>query len=63
MENEKHDIEMAQLMDHCDRCGGDDTNCINSANASQFSDAWYEMRCADCGAVWTVYDRSESGNE
>ena len=54
-----NDVEIARMMDHCDECESDETNCINSSSASQFSDAWYEMKCAKCGAVWTVYDRSE----
>ena len=57
-ENENEN-EMTRMMDHCDECGSDETECINSASASQFSNAWYEMRCQRCGAVWNVYDRSE----
>lgn len=56
IEEKDHDQKMHKLMDFCE-CGSRHTVCINSFGGNDFCDAWYEMRCEDCGDAWTVYDR------
>ncbi len=57
LQEKEREIKISRLMAHCDDCDHDDTECINSFSGNDHVSPWYEMRCRNCGAVWTVYDR------